>query len=347
MTRAGEAARALVAGAIGAALLAAPGTARAHGPDPSLPAGAWPSGTALGFAWTPGAVPPPAVRVAAEAGAAGATDTARARSPRFAPDPAGPGRIGYASSVPCGTEGLACFRRSLTEGTYAVWLRVHGHRFDWGTLRWCQLALEDGCFDAANVVLDELGHVAGLDHHLNDAAGSDFLDAVVQERSRARPRAGWDARALGRCDVATLQRLYGLPDAATGLSTCALVQTVLELWAGRTAVVAGSSVTFTAGLRAGDGQGRLSGQPLAGRTVVLQRLETSGAWADVAVMAPAETAGRYVLAWTIRTGATWRAVFRRPAGEGAGGSSSAGVAITVGAACTSGPCPQALPEDAW
>ena len=35
--------------------------------------------------------------------------------------------------------GLACFRRD-TPDWFGMWFRANGHRFDWGTLRWCELS---------------------------------------------------------------------------------------------------------------------------------------------------------------------------------------------------------------
>ena len=70
----------------------------------------------------------------------------------------------------------------------------------------------DGCYDAENVVLDELGHVLGLDHHVNYADDSDYADAVVQTYTHAKPRVGWHAHVFGRCDVATLQQEYDVAD---------------------------------------------------------------------------------------------------------------------------------------
>ena len=92
---------------------------------------------------------------------------------------------------------------------FAVYLRENGHRFDWGTLRWCEATdRPNGCYDAENITLDELGHVLGLDHHDNLADDSDYGDAVVQTYSRIKPNAFYNAHVFGRCDIATLQQSY-------------------------------------------------------------------------------------------------------------------------------------------
>ena len=59
-----------------------------------------------------------------------------------------------------------------------------------------------------------------LNHHVNYADDHDYLDAVVQTYSRVKPQAGYNARAFGRCDVATLQLQYDVPSSAAKYSTC-------------------------------------------------------------------------------------------------------------------------------
>ena len=141
---------------------------------------------------------------------------------------------------------------------FGVWFRENGHRFDWGTLRWCELSGgPDGCYQVRNVMLDELGHVLVLDHHVNFGDDRDYDDAVVQTYSRTKPKAGWNAHAFGRCDVATLQQQYDVPSSTAAYSTCLDVPTTLSMSASRTSVVAGSMVTFTATLGS-DGTGKLS-----------------------------------------------------------------------------------------
>ena len=123
--------------------------------------------------------------------------------------------------------GLACFRRDAPDW-FAVYLRENGHRFDWGTLRWCEATdRPNGCYDAENITLDELGHVLGLDHHVNLPDDSDYGDAVVQTYSRTKPRAFYNAHVFGRCDVATLQQVYDVPTSSTLYSTCLDVPTRL------------------------------------------------------------------------------------------------------------------------
>jgi hypothetical protein len=310
------------------------GQAAAHSPDPWL-GGAFAQNDTLAFRWATGGTPASAVRTAILAAAGDSNASRRSKAPVFSYDTAGSNAIYYGTSVPCGVNGLACFWRDPPDA-FGMSLRENGHRFDWGTLRWCEMTGDpDGCYEAETITLDELGHVLGLDHHVNYADDSDYTDAVVQTYSRTKPRAGWNAHVFGRCDVATLQQYYDVASATTLYSTCLDVPTVTTLTASKTFVPAVSQVTFTAGLTS-NGSGRLAGNPMAARTVVLQVLASAG-WTDVATMAAGPSSGSYALTLTVRATATYRAVFRKPSSEGVRTSVSASVTVSV-APCTSG-CP--------
>ena len=262
-------------------------------------------------------------------------------APTFGYNAGGSNSISYGVDVPCGVNGLACFRRDAPNW-FAIYLRENGHRFDWGTLRWCEATdRPNGCFDAENITLDELGHVLGLDHHVNLPDDSDYGDAVVQTYSRAKPREFYNAHAFGRCDIATLQQVYDVTSSSTLYSTCLDVPTHLSMTATRTSVVAGSVVTFTATLGSA-GTGKLSNNAVSGRTVVLQQ-RTGSVWTDVLTMVPGSTAGTYSVGLVMRTTSDLRALFRKPSSEGLRGSSSAAISVTVSAACTTGICPQSIP----
>ncbi len=326
-----------VVGSLAALLMAAAlAPAAAHGPDPVLPGGLFDQNEVLRYRW--GGSPPAAMKTAINAGVADAGTTRRSKAPTFAYDAGGASTISYGVDVPCGVNGLACMRRNAPN-TFGVWFRENGHRFDWGTLRWCEVSgSPDGCYEVENVTLDELGHVMGLDHHQNLADDSDFLDAVVQTYSRAKPRAGWNAHAFGRCDVATLQQQYDVPDSTTLYSTCLDVPTVLAMTASRTTVTAGSMVTFTATLTSA-GAGRLSNNAVGSRAVLLQERAVSG-WVDVATMTPGSTSGTYAATRTMWAGDEFRALFRKPANEGL--RTSASLAVTVTVSCSNRACPQAV-----
>jgi hypothetical protein len=312
-------------------------------PDPFM-GGPFDQNQLLEYRWGSGAVPPTAIKTAINAAADDANGSRRSKAPTFDYDAGGSNSISYGVEVPCGVNGLACFRRDAPDW-FAVYLRENGHRFDWGTLRWCEAAdRPNGCYDAENITLDELGHVLGLDHHVNLPDDGDYGDAVVQTYSRAKPRAFYNAHVFGRCDIATLQQVYDVPTSSTPYSTCLDVPTQLSMTATRTSVVAGSVVTFTASLGSA-GTGKLSNNTVSGRTVVLQQRTASG-WADVLAMVPGTASGTYSVGLAMRTTSDLRALFRKPASEGLRGSSSAAVTVTVSAACTTGLCPQFIPVPA-
>ena len=295
----------------------------------------------LAYRWGAGAVPPTVIKTAINAAADDANASRKSKAPTFAYDGGGSNAISYGVDVPCGVNGLACFRRDAPSW-FAVYLRENGHRFDWGTLRWCEATdRPNGCYDAENITLDELGHVLGLDHHVNLADDSDYGDAVVQTYSRTKPGAFYNAHVFGRCDIATLQQVYDVPTTSTLYSTCLDVPTQLSMTATRISVVAGSVVTFTATLGSA-GTARLSNNAVSGRTVVLQQRAGSG-WTDVLTMIPGSTAGTYSVGLVMRTTSDLRALFRKPSSEGLRSSSSAPITVTVSAACTTGPCPQFAP----
>ncbi len=298
----------------------------------------------LAYRWGSGAVPTTAIKTAINAAADDANASRKSKAPTFDYDAGGSNSISYGVDVPCGVNGLACFRRDAPDW-FAVYLRENGHRFDWGTLRWCEATgRPDGCYDAENITLDELGHVLGLDHHVNLPDDSDYGDAVVQTYSRAKPKAFYNAHVFGRCDVATLQQVYDVATSSTLYSTCLDVPTRLTMTATRTSVVAGSVVTFTATLGSA-GTGRLSNNAISGRTVVLQQ-RTGSSWVDVLTMNPGATAGTYTVGLVMRSTSDLRAVFRKPSSEGIRSSSSAAITVTVTAACTTGLCPQSVPAPA-
>jgi len=315
----------------------------AHGPDPILGGGLWAQNKVLEYRWHPAGTPPTDIRAAVNAARDDANATRRSKTASFAYAIDATNNIYYGADVPCGINGLACLRRD-PPGWFGVWLRPNGWRFDWGTLRWCQVAgFADGCYDAENIVLDELGHVLVLDHHDNFGDDSDFDDAVVQTYSRTRPRAGWNAHEFGRCDVATLQQQYDVANQSTPYSTCLDVPTRLGLAASRTSVVAGSMVTFTATLTS-DGTGVLDGNAVTGRTVTLQ-VRTATGWADVLTLPRGADPGTYTGSLTVRATGDYRAAFRKPSSEGLRGSTSAAVTISVAPSC-SGTCPQSGPGTA-
>jgi hypothetical protein len=313
----------------------------AHGPDPVLAGeGLYPLSTDLKFRWLSGGVPPPAIRSAILAAALDANESRLSRAPTFNYDAGGSSFVQYGGNVVCGVNGLACMRRD-EPGAFRMYFREQGHVFDWGTMKWCQAysTAPNGCYDAENVALDEFGHVQILGHHVNEPNESDYSDAVVQEFSRAKPSDGWQAHVLGRCDVATLQREYGLLAASTKVSTCLDLISSVTISSSRSAGRFDQPVTLTATLEISDlaSYERLGGQNLSGRVVRLERRTPTGAWVSLGLMSTGASPGTYVFATTIRYTADYRAVFAAPSTEGLRSDSSAAVRVTLGS-CT-GICP--------
>jgi hypothetical protein len=325
----------VAAAALVAAFLTAP-AAVAHGPDPVLSGEAlYAQNKALDFRWA-SLAPPGKMQTAIVAAAGDANASRLAKGPVFAYSSGGASVVQYGGQVVCGTNGIACMRRD-EPASFRMYFREQGHVFDWGSLRWCQLytTWPDGCYDTENVALDEFGHVHILGHHVNYLDEHDYGDAVVQTYSRVKPKAGWQAHAFGRCDVATLQREYGLLQASTRVSTCSDVATTTTLAASATRATSGDSLVFTATLRITDldAYERLGGQLLSGRVIRLERRPPGGSWALAATMSAGSATGTYVATSTVWSDVEYRAVFAKPSTEGVRASSSAAVFIDV-SACT-------------
>ena len=320
------------AGALAVTLTMAVGLATAHAPDPTL-GGAFGQNQALAYRWRAGAEPASVIKTAINGAAAVANASRASRAATFTYSASGPNPIGYGAGATCGVNGLACFTRNVPNG-FTIWLREQGHVFDWGTLKWCQAysTAPNGCYDAETITLDELGHVEGLDHHVNYAGDSDYPDAVVQTYSRTKPSSGWNARAFGRCDVATLQMLYDMLSWSAKYSTCLDLTTVLALSASPTALVSGATTTLTATLQVygATSYRRLGGNPVSGRTVTLQRRAPGATtWTSIGTMPAGSTAGTYVLAQRPGADTDYRAVFATPTTEGINGDTSGTIRVTV------------------
>jgi hypothetical protein len=320
---------------------ASPAAVVAHGPDPVLSSTYFDQDEVLRFDWRSGSAPPASIKTAIKAAAAAVGATKASRAASFVYDSAGSNPIGYGAGNTCGPNGIACFTRSAPSG-FTMWFREQGHKFDWGSLKWCQTYDDppNGCFDAETVALDEFGHVEGLDHHANYADDRDYRDAVVQTVSRARPVTGWNMHALGRCDVATLQRKYDMATSSADYSTCLDLSTVLTVAASPTSIANGATTTLTATLKVASvaAYDRLKGNAVSDRTVSLQRRPAgTTTWTTVGTMSPGGS-GSYRLAVTLRSSTEFRAVFATPSDEGINGDTSPTVAVAVGA-CTVSPCP--------
>lgn len=319
--------------------------ALAHGPDPILGGEAlYPLSKNLQFQWRTGTVPPSTMRSAILAAADDSNASRLSRSPVFTYDLGGSSFIQYGGDVVCGVNGIACMRRDEPDA-FRMYFREQGHVFDWGTMKWCQMysTAPNGCYDAENVALDEFGHVHILGHHVNASDQSDYTDAVVQTYSRTKPSPGWNAHVLARCDVATLQRKYGLLTASTKVSTCLDLISSVTLAASDVSARYDQPVTLTATLEISDRDAyeRLGGQNLSERVIRLERKTLGGTWTDLGPMAAGSSAGTYVYSLAVRYTADFRAVFAKPSGEGLRAGTSAVIRIDV-SSC-SGTCPMSSP----
>ena len=334
-----------------AALIIAAGSAAAHGPDPLVGGTLWSQDQVLFYQWRAGQAPPAWMAVAIDAGAADASITRVSRAATFArPAGAAASVIAYGEPTGCSAAGIACFDRSGAPYSFRMSFRAHGYVFDWGTLRWCQglATIANGCFDAENVALDEFGHVEILGHHANYTDNSDYVDAVVQTIARARPAAGWNAHAFGRCDTARLQLEYDRRTPRDLFSTCLGIPTTTALSVSSSSIWIGDTIRFSAALRTTTAAANraLSNDPVSGRTVVLQRrLVGASSWTTVGTMSASTTVeGTYSISVSPTATYEWQATFTSTTADGAIGSSSGTINVTVGG-CSGSGCPsRAVPS---
>jgi hypothetical protein len=322
----------VVAGVVAAVvvLLLATAGVTAHSPDPIFPGGRYNQNQNLPFSWRSGAVPATGYQTAIKAAAADASNTRGSQAATFSYVAGSSNLIGYGTGATCGPKGIACFTRTAPV-SFTMWMREQGHVFDWGSLRWCQhySTWPDGCYDVENIMLDEFGHVEILDHHTNYSGSSDYTDAVVQEASRTKPNAGWNAHAFGRCDVASLQVQYDMQGWGAKYSTCLDLATTLTVGASAGYVPYGGTVTLTAALKVADNASysRLALNPIALRTVSLQRRPPGGTWSTVGTMSPGSSSGTYTRSVQITAHTEFRAVFAKPSDEGIRAATSSPVTV--------------------
>lgn len=324
---------ATVAGALLAVLLTVPAAA-----TPPTPASGtiWDVGN-IRYRWQSGSEPPAWIRPVIHAAARNASYSTRARTPEFSYDSGGTGWIGYTADIPS-SYAVGYATRSLPD-SFGIRLRPQGYQLDWGTLRWCQFyeSPPNGCYDAELITLHEFGHVLTLGH-IDETTVTDWLDTIMHAAPKTRAKVGWNEHQFGRCDVARLQVRYEFASPSTLGSTCLDLATGLSLSALPSGSVDyGSTVNFVAALEIDQGAeyAALAGDPLAGRTVWLQRRPIGGsAWTDLSQMtAQSASPGRYGRALAVYGSFEYRASFAAPGNEGLRGSTSGILRIYVGDPC--------------
>ena len=198
-----------------------------------------------------------------------------------------------------------------------MWFREHGRVFDWGTLRWCQMQASptNGCYDAETIALDEFGHIEILNHHVNYS-----LTSATTRKPWSRPSRGLARRPVGTCTPTASatrrpSRSSTTSDPVVAVFPCLDVATVLTLSISDTSIPYAGLVDFAAYLKAATNTdyGRLSANPIGGRTVRLQRRAIgSTTWTNLVTLPPSSTAGTYPMSLRLYGTADFRAVFSTP-----------------------------------
>jgi hypothetical protein len=286
----------------------------------------WQQDQLVRYRWKADSVPPAWMQQAVNGAAADSNRSRGSKAARLAYRDGVDSWVAYSAELP--TAAAIAYASRNAPNSFKVWLRAHGHVFDWGTLRWCQFFdnAPNGCFDAQTAALHEFGHVQGLGHTSVGPPSS-----IMYTTSLQKPKAGYNQRDFGACDVAAMQIRYELLTARTPVSTCLSLASSLTLTPSSTTFVSGSSVTFTATLKIADSvsHARLAGDPLSGRTVVLQRRSVgSTSWTNHGQMGASTTDGSYGLTVSPDGTYEWRASFAAPANEGLKASASAVTKVT-------------------
>jgi hypothetical protein len=134
-----------------------------------------------------------------------------------------------------------------------------------------------------------------------------------------------------------MQLRYDVPTWTTKVSDCLDLATALTLSASSTAIPQGASVTLTATLKVGSSSAyyQLSGNPLSGRSIVLQRRAPSGTtWTTLTTMGAGAAAGTYRATTTPGATYVYRSVYTAAASEGLRNDTSGSLTVEVVPTCT-------------
>ena len=280
----------------------------------------WAHNQRLYYRWKTGSEPPAWAKPAMKAAAADSNASRKAKAAIFDYDPDGVSWLAYTDDLP--TNWAIGFSVRDVPNSFTIRMRPHGTQLDWGTLRWCEFYVDapNGCYDLEMVTLHEFGHAQTLGH-VDESAIDSYTDTLMHASGlHSKARNGWNQHVYGRCDVARLQIRYEPLNTNTRISTCLDLRSQLSLSPPSTTVGDGSTMTLTARLKIDPNEvyPNLAGQPLSGRSVVLQkRLPAETGWTTVGEMASVtDDTGRYVKTVTVKTTYDWRASFTAPSDEG-------------------------------
>lgn len=222
-------------------------------------------------------------------------------------------------------------------------LRAHGTALDWGTLKWCPVNANNGCYDPELIALHEFGHVQRLGHRLtSDEQPETWLETIMHKSPKAKANVGWNAHAFGPCDVARLQMSYEAATPSTLYSTCLSLDTTMWLSAPQSPHEPGTNVLFTATFKIATTEtAKLAGDEVDGREVTLQRRLVGGStWTNYASMSSVGGgSGQYRVTLSVSNTYEYRARYAVDSGEGLNGTSSGAVEVVVDVYCPLGPIP--------
>lgn len=220
---------------------------------------------------------------------------------------------------------------------------------------WCQdpAQPDTSCIDAGRTGIHELGHVVGLSRQSNghshqpDSAMSST--SVMQLNPIKSPDSRYNDLFLGQCDEFELQREYDVLSLAGTYATCVdhavgtgFASGEIETVVVRTSaasitlpcVTSTTSITGTLTLSSGTGLGRLAGNQLPGRAVVIERRVSGGAWASHATVTT-NSSGNFSRIVSTSTPGTWefRGLFSDGAEVSLDGDDGGITTVTWNASC--------------